>query len=82
MVNLNIVGDFANPWPNPEAKHISAWIWAPGTDTWRAVCGGATTVASRLTRFLGAIEKEKVRSIDRLDFLSHGNPRELYQSAR
>lgn len=76
MATLNLVGDFPNPWSNPveESKAIEAWKWAPGTDTWRAVCGAESTTVGRLSQFLGIIEKQKRGSINRINLLSHGNP--------
>jgi hypothetical protein len=73
---LNLVGDFVNPWSNPteEAIHIEDWTWAPGSDTWHAVCGTNTTTVSSVSQFLGVIKKQTSGSIERLNLFSHGNP--------
>lgn len=71
-----MVGEFANPWKHSgeEALAIRAWKWAPGSDTFRAVVGGNTTQVSSLSSFLGAIERQKPQTIDRINVFSHGNP--------
>ncbi|MCI0529184.1 MAG: hypothetical protein L0Y56_17245 [Nitrospira sp.] len=75
MAELNVMGNFKNPWSSPidEAKHISKWTWHPGTDTWQAVYGSNSIVTGSFGQFLGIIEKQKPESIHRINVFSHGS---------
>lgn len=74
---LNLVANFKNPWindPVEEAKHITAFKWAPAIDSWEAVIGSRNyIVVESLGTFLGAIEQQKEGAIVRINLWSHGN---------
>lgn len=76
MLELNVMGQYENPWKGKlalEVEHIDAGTWAPATDSFSAMYGrSSANVTETLSKFVGFIQSQKRDSIDRINLFSHG----------
>jgi hypothetical protein len=82
-VILNIAGDFSPPWKNADEEKqvvegkVPQKKWHPGTPDFEALARntkGLFATPHDLKGFLGLIQAQKPKSIERINIFSHANP--------